>query len=290
MSITSGDLLYNVKKVVLTELDDLTGLAKGGAVPININCDSDVELAPVVSKGEEKIKRDDTQVLAIARTMDLLYGYGLKMTNATFDTSVASLIEGGVVRMSGDTVVGYDSPMLKDGVTMKPFKADIYISNYEGDSIKNYVKLTLNKCTGTAPTLTFKTDFFAPAFDIDARENTLANLPIKTIDYVDTLPTDDIVKPLLTVTSGATVVKPAPIVAKSNELGVLYAVDSNAAVTSVTQLNTLVTLGLGAVASIVLANTDTSILTTLLLAGTYKIYAADYQGNISLPSTVVTIS
>jgi len=288
--MTKGDLLYNVKKVILTELDPITGLAKGGATPINIDCDSDVELAPVVSKGEEKIKRDDTQILAIARTMDLLYGYGLKMTNATFDTAVASLIEGGITRMSGDTVVGYDSPKLADGVTMKPFKADIYISNYDGDSIKNYVKLTLNKCTGTAPSLTFKTDFFAPAFDIDARENTLANLPIKTLDYVDSLPTSDETAPVLTLTSTAEVVKPAPIIAKSNELGVLYAVDSSANVTSATQLNMLITLGLGSATSISLANTDTSIATSTLPVGTYKVYAVDYSGNVSVGSIEITIS
>lgn len=185
-----ADILYNVKKVVLTELDPATGLVKVAATPINITCDSDVDLDPVVSKGEEKVMRDDEKILAVARTQDLIYGYNLKMKNSTFDVEVASLIEGGEIRyddVEPTKIIGYDTPMLADGVTMKPFKAEIYVANYEGDSIKNYVKITLNKCTGSAPKISFKKDFFAPEFEIDARENTLATLPIKSVDYVTTI-------------------------------------------------------------------------------------------------------
>lgn len=189
-----SDILYNVKKVVLEELDPTTGLPKTGGTPINVDCDSEVELDPVVSKGDEKVLRNDNEILAVARTNDLIYGYSLKMTNNTFDISIAALIEGGTIRHSAEAgheeeVIGYDSPMLSDGDSkMKQFKTTMYIANYEGDSIKNYVKLVLNKCTGSAPKLTFKKDFFAPEFDIEARENTKATLPVKSIDYVDALP------------------------------------------------------------------------------------------------------
>lgn len=189
-----ADILYNIKKVVIEELDSSTGLVKAGGTPINITCDSEADIDPVVSKGEEKVLRSDTHILAVARTKDLVYGYSLKLKNNTFDVGLASLIEGGTIRYSTEAgheseIVGYDAPMLEDGDTkIKEFRTTIYVANYEGDSIKNYVKITLNKCIGNAPKMSFKKDFYAPEFDIDARENTKANLPVKSIDYVTSIP------------------------------------------------------------------------------------------------------
>lgn len=189
-----ADILYNIKKVVIEELDPATGLVKVGATPINITCDTQADIDPVVSKGEEKVLRDDTNILAVARTNDLTYGYNIKLTNNTFDVALAALIEGGTIRYSvevghEDEIVGYDSPKLADGDTkIKEFKATMYIANYEGDNIKNYAKVTFNKCIGEAPKMSFKKDFYAPEFTIKARENTKADLTVKSIDYVTSLP------------------------------------------------------------------------------------------------------
>jgi len=185
-----SDILYGIKKVVLTELDPATGIPKvGEPIICNVSTAEEAELEPVLSEGEEKVLRTDDKILAIARTPDLLYGYDLKLKDNTFDVNVASLIEGGTIRKDEEqNIIGYDSPKLADGATIKPFKAEIYVANYEGDSIKGYVKVTLNNCIGKAPKLGFKKDFFAPEFEIKARENTKANLPIKSVDYVDTLP------------------------------------------------------------------------------------------------------
>lgn len=187
-----ADILYNIKKVVIEELDPATGLVKVGATPINLTCDSQADIDPVVSKGEEKVLRDDTHILAVARTNDLTYGYNIKLTNNTFDVGLAALIEGGTIRydeVETTKVVGYDAPKLADGDTkVKEFKATMYIANYEGDNIKNYAKVTFNKCIGEAPKMSFKKDFYAPEFNIKARENTKANLTVKAIDYVDSIP------------------------------------------------------------------------------------------------------
>lgn len=285
-----SDILYNVKKVVLTELDALTGLIKGGAVPINITCDSEVDLDPVISNGEEKVLRNDDQILAIARNSDLLYGYKFKMKNTQFDVNVASLIEGGIIRKSGAQIVGYDTSMLAQGATMKPFKADIYVANYDGDSIKNYIKITLNKCTGKAPKLGFKKDFFAPEFEVEARENTKAGLPIKATDYVDTIPADDTVKPVVTLTSTGTVTKPAPVKAKSSKLGYLYLVLGGVNVVTKAQLDDCVSMGIGTLNSIQTIGVDVDMLTTPLSAGSYKVYAVDLVGNVSVASTGITIA
>lgn len=184
-----ADILYGVKLLVLEELDEKTQLPKEGGATCYATTGQSAELEPVVSEGEEKIARNDTKILAIVRTPDLLYGYNLKLVDNTFDINAAALIEGGAVKTAEDgKVIGYDSAMLADGATMKPFRATIYVANYSGDSIVNYVKLTLNKCEGKAPTIKVGDDFFAPEFNIKAREATKAGLPVKSLDYVDELP------------------------------------------------------------------------------------------------------
>ena len=183
-----ADILYGVKLLVLEELDEKTQLPREGGVTCYATTGQSAELEPVVSEGEEKIARSDTKILAIVRTPDLLYGYNLKLVDNTFDINAAALIEGGAVKKSGDEVIGYDSAMLAEGATMKPFRATIYVANYQGDAIVNYVKLTLNKCEGKAPTIKVGEDFFAPEFEIKAREATKAGLPVKNLEYVDELP------------------------------------------------------------------------------------------------------
>ena len=46
-------ILYNIKKVVLTELDDSTGTAKSGGVVSHIKTAQKAELEPVLSEGDE---------------------------------------------------------------------------------------------------------------------------------------------------------------------------------------------------------------------------------------------
>ena len=184
-----ADILYGVKLLVLEELDEKTQLPKADGVKCYATTGKSAELEPVISEGEEKIARSDTKILAIVRTPDLLYGYDIKLVDNTFDVNVAALIGGGAVKTGENGVVtGYDSSMLADGATMKPFRATIYVANYMGESIVNYVEIVLNKCEGTAPTIKVGDEFFAPEFNIKAREATKAGLPVKSVNYVDALP------------------------------------------------------------------------------------------------------
>lgn len=289
-----SEILYGVKRLVLTELDPLTQLTKAGGIVCVVDTAQEAELDPVLSNGEEKILRDDDIVLAIARTPDLCYGYNFKFKDATFDLKVASLIEGGKIIYDSvvlDKMIGYDSPMLADGATMKPFMAEVYVANYKGDSIVNYAKIKLNNCTGKAPKMAFKKDFFAPEFEVDAREATVAGLSMKQVTFIDALPiVSELVKPILTLTSTASVVKPAGIVAASNELGGIYAVDSDAVIVNIIDLQRLVSLKLGAYAPILTTGLATTISTTNLNADKYKVYAVDMAGNISLASIVITLT
>lgn len=188
-------ILYNIKKVVLTELDPTTGEAKESGVVSHIKTAQKAELEPVLSEGEEDILRSDTNILAVVRTDDLIYGYDVKLTDNQFDDTVAGLVAGYKVTAQTEPKANkLATPMMSEGNVAKPFKLEIYVANYSGDAIVNYAKVTLNKCTGKFPTMTVGDGFFAPEFEIKARENTKANLPIKEIEFVAELPADPVAK------------------------------------------------------------------------------------------------
>ena len=183
-------ILYNIKKVVLTELDPKTGAAATSGVKATIETAQKAELEPVLSEGEEDVLRAPEKILAVVRTDDLIYGYDVKLTDNTFGPEVAGLVAGyKVTKGNGsDTKDKYATPMMTEGFTGKPFKLDIYVANYSGDAIVDYAKVTLNKCIGKFPTMSIGDGFYAPEFEIKARENTKASLPIKEITFVDELP------------------------------------------------------------------------------------------------------
>ena len=180
-------ILYNIKKVVLTELDPNTGVAPtSNGVVAKIDTAASASLEPVISEGDEEILRNDSKILAVVRTDDLIYGYDVKLTDNSFEADVAALVGG--YKVTEDEGGKYVTPMMDEGAVAKPFKLEIYVANYSGDAIVNYAKITLNKCIGKFPTMEVGDGFFAPEFEIKARENTKAKLPIKSIEFVDQLP------------------------------------------------------------------------------------------------------
>ena len=183
-------ILYNIKKVVLTELDPKTGAPKASdGVKATIETAQKAELEPVLSEGEEDVLRAPDKILAVVRTDDLIYGYDVKLTDNTFSADVAGLVAGyKVTKGSNGQKDKYATPMMTEGFTGKPFKLDIYVANYSGDAIVDYAKVTLNKCIGKFPTMSIGDGFYAPEFEIKARENTKASLPIKEITFVNELP------------------------------------------------------------------------------------------------------
>ena len=182
-------ILYNIKKVVLTELDPKTGAAATSGVKATIETAQKAELEPVLSEGDEDVLRAPEKILAVVRTDDLIYGYDVKLTDNTFSADVAGLVAGyKVTKGSSGQKDKYATPMVSEGFTGKPFKLDIYVANYSGDAIVDYAKVTLNKCIGKFPTMSIGDGFYAPEFEIKARENSAAKLPIKEITFVDEIP------------------------------------------------------------------------------------------------------
>jgi hypothetical protein len=101
----------------------------------------------------------------------------------------------------------------------------------------------------------------------------------------------DTTKPTASVTT-ATVGAAGNAVAQSNELGKLFLVKSNNTPTSVEQIIALPANERTAPPGVNVAtiNTDTNLPAAMLTSGTYKVYAADIAGNLSVASTnTVTI-
>ena len=182
-------ILYGIKKVVITELDEATGLApvSDGLVK-TIATAEEAKLSPVLSEGSEEILRSATNILAVVREDDLIYGYDITFKDNAFDEELAGLIAGYKVTKDELKTKKIETPLMTEGNIAKPFKMDVYVANYSGDSIVNYCKITLNKCYGKFPEMNIGKEFYAPEFEVKARENTKAKLPIKEITFVDALP------------------------------------------------------------------------------------------------------
>lgn len=191
---SGGDILYNVKRVEIEELDPATMDVKTDSKKYVISCDSEIALEPEINEGEKKVLRDSTHILAQAKDEDLLEAMNLKLTTVKFPVEVLPMIQGGTLRCDvteKTKIVGYDAPTMAEGVTNKKyFRLSAYVGNYEGENVLNYVKITFPKCRGKILKLDFKKEFFAPEFDVRATENTKLKKPAYSFDYVDALPTE----------------------------------------------------------------------------------------------------
>lgn len=199
--------LYGIEKAVITPLETSGGTPEEESA-IEFTTAQEAEIEPVISEGAEEIKRDAHKVLAVVREDDLLYGYDIKLVDNAFSEEMVGIVCGykleeadrrgdsyGLSReeargdenlVPGSKIIS--TPMGGGRAEAKPFQLDLYVANYEGDSIKNYCKITFHKCEGKFPTIKFGKEFTAPEFEIKARENTKAKKPIKSISFVTQLP------------------------------------------------------------------------------------------------------
>lgn len=181
-------ILYGIKKVVLTELDESTGQAKvSDGITTTITTAEEAEMSPVFSDGSEEVLRSADKILAIVREDDLLYGLDITFKDNTFDEKCAQLVCGYKAELQEQAIKKLSTPLMSEGNIAKPFKMEIFVKQVEGDAVVGYVKITLNKCYGKFVSMKVGKEFFAPEFQIKARENSKANLPIQDIEFVSSL-------------------------------------------------------------------------------------------------------
>ncbi len=189
-----GDNLYNVKRVIVEELDPTTWDVKAGGTPLKISCDSTIGMEAEINEGEKKTLRDAEKIIAQAKDEDLLEALNLKLTTCRLPVELIPIVQGGTLRYSNQPgqdkkVIGYDAPKTKDGnKNKKYFKVTAYVENYDGEAVTNYVQFTFWKCKGSILSFDLKKEFFTPEFNIRATENTALDKPPYSFDYVDSLP------------------------------------------------------------------------------------------------------
>ncbi|MEL4106125.1 MBG domain-containing protein [Oscillospiraceae bacterium WX1] len=91
----------------------------------------------------------------------------------------------------------------------------------------------------------------------------------------------DRTKPAASVTAASQFCDDPVTTARSTELGTVYLVSDTVAVTDKASLDAAVTAGTASKAAVAAVNTDTTIVTTGLAAGTYYVYSTDVAGNVS---------
>ena len=96
--------------------------------------------------------------------------------------------------------------------------------------------------------------------------------------------TIDTTAPTTSVTNTTVAVGSNVTTAQSSEVGQVYLVDATASVTDLASLDALVNASSATQATVSVANTDTSLSTTGLATGTYRIFAVDMAGNVSAAS------
>ena len=194
---TEGDILYNIARVEIEELDQTTWDVKEGGDKEVITCDSEAAVTPEMSTGQQVTLRDAKQILADAKEEDLLIAVMCTLTTCRFSPKAVAMVQGGTIRYgegeNATKIVGYDMPTQAAMANQKKyFKTTLYVKNYECSDIYNYVKITFPKCRGNGiMDLNFnKSNFFSPAFPIRATEIKSKGKSCMSFDYVDSLPSD----------------------------------------------------------------------------------------------------
>lgn len=187
------NILYNIALVTARELDPVTLLPKQNGVYHIFRCARQAQINPQYSIGEEVIVRQDYMILNTFKIPDLLYGFNITLEDTYVDDNFLRLIEGGDILLDDENEeleTGFQMRMLEDGFVSKPFRLTLYVENVKGTSVSNYVQIVYNYCYGIDNNGTYGDGFYLPTFDIQAREPTKTNQPIRDIYYVDYLPSE----------------------------------------------------------------------------------------------------
>ncbi|PYE60942.1 hypothetical protein DFP93_111124, partial [Aneurinibacillus soli] len=99
----------------------------------------------------------------------------------------------------------------------------------------------------------------------------------------------DYTAPTVTLISTSPIVIGNNVIVTSNETGIVYLVPTTENPSNKEQLENLVSGGRAKKASVTSIQTNTSITTEGLLAGSYKTYAMDASGNVSVPTSVIEL-
>lgn len=160
--LQSGMALIGIEAVVL----------RTAASQYLIRTASEATLKASVDSGEDKPLRKGNRLLARSKTDDLIKGYDVELSDLLVYPEVVALLDGGaVVTETGGGFKSYTGPVAGKEVVKTPFTLEIYCANKDtGNTIVNYLKLTLTGCRGKgAVEWSIKDgDFYAPKYTIES--------------------------------------------------------------------------------------------------------------------------
>ena len=130
------------------------------------------------------------RLIATVEEPDNFVGINATFNDATLNLEAMRLIGGGTVIDDE-----YIPPTVEEQAYKPPFKAEIYVAQYEEGAqevsdVTGYAKVTLERCIGRVPGFTAQgQNFLVPSFTLKARDNKKANKPCFSVSFVDSLPT-----------------------------------------------------------------------------------------------------
>lgn len=182
--------LYGVRLLVLTELDPDTGLPAQDVDPVWVTSPQQVGFEPQIIEGARQELRGGDRLIATVEEPDNFVGINATFNDATLNLEAMRLIGGGTVIDDE-----YIPPTVEEQAYKPPFKAEIYVAQYEEGAqevsdVTGYAKVTLERCIGRVPGFTAQgQNFLVPSFTLKARDNKKANKPCFSVSFVDSLPT-----------------------------------------------------------------------------------------------------
>lgn len=156
---------------------------------VRITTPQQVGFEPQVIEGARQELRGGDRLIATVEEADSFVGINATFNDAKLSIEAMRLIGGG-------TIIGnqYFPPTVDQQSTKPPFKAEIYIAEFEEGAqevsdVTGYKKVTLERCIGRVPSFTAQgQNFMVPSYTMKARDNKKQNKPSFSIDFVDTLP------------------------------------------------------------------------------------------------------
>lgn len=185
-----ADVIYGCRLLVLTELDESTGLPPETSPSIvRIETPQQASITPVFAEGQTQELRGGDKLLAVIEDDPELRGLDITFSDALLNGEAMALIAGGTYEDKK-----YTAPSI--GTARSPFQAELYVAQYEQASVNagdvaGYIKFTFSYVKGRIPTFSAQDRaFMVPQFTLNCRENSTASKSIFEWEAVTTLPVD----------------------------------------------------------------------------------------------------
>lgn len=124
-----------------------------------------------ISSGSEPELRVKNRILAQNITEDIVKGYNISLTDATFSPDVFALIDGGQSTITDGGFAKYAAPIAGEVVTRTRSRLAVYASekDYDGHSL-SYIAFIFPHAYGAPSSVSMRDgEFFAPSYTVKSR-------------------------------------------------------------------------------------------------------------------------